>query len=266
MKTAILSDIHGNMEALEAVLQDIDKNGGAERFWCLGDTVDYGPEPHECLEKVRQLKALNIIGNHDAAVCGKLDFRKVFSGDFLPVTTWTESHLPEEDKDYLSHLPLRIETEGFTLVHGSPRDPFWEYMLDLERAKENIPFLNTRFCLVGHTHVNACFEVKEQDIPVEMIPFSREMDKKYFKDGKFNFDFKPADKNVIELNQERLIINPGSVGQRRDKDPRAAYAIYNSAQATIELRRVEYDVTATLKKMKEVGMPEWLTNKMAAGA
>jgi predicted phosphodiesterase len=265
MKTAILSDIHGNMEALEAVLKDIDKNGGVDRFWCLGDTVDYGPQPHQCLEKVRQLKALNIIGNHDAAVCGKVDFRKVFAGDFVQVTTWTESHLPDEDKEYLSRLPVRIEVEGFTLVHGSPREPFWEYMLDQQRANENVPFMNTHYCLVGHTHVNACFEVKEQDIPQEMIPFSREMDKKYFKDGKFNFEFKAADNNLIELSQERLIINPGSVGQQRSKDPRAAYAIHNTENATIELRRVEYDKVATLNKMKEVGLPDWLTNKLAAG-
>jgi diadenosine tetraphosphatase ApaH/serine/threonine PP2A family protein phosphatase len=266
MKTAILSDIHGNLEALEAVLRDIDSTGGVDRYWCLGDTVDYGPQPHQCLERVRQLGALSIIGNHDAAVSGKVDYRKDFSGDFVAITSWTEEHLPAEDKAFLAALPVRIETAGFTLVHGSPRDPFWEYILDRERATENLPYIKTKYCLVGHTHVSAFFDFNHQVISGELIPFSKEADKKYFKDGKFSFDFKPSEQNnIIKLNSERLIINPGAVGQQRTKDPRAAYAVYNDSDATVELRRVEYNVATTRQKMVEVGLPEWLSNKLAAG-
>jgi predicted phosphodiesterase len=265
MKTAILSDIHANLEALQAVLKDIDRNGGVNEFWCLGDTVDYGPEPHQCLEKVRQLRALSIIGNHDAAVCGKIDYRKVFSADFLQITGWTDEHLPAEDKAYLASLPIRIETCDFTLVHASPREPFWEYVLDCERAAENLPYLKTKHCLVGHTHVSACFEFRGPISSNELIPFSREADKKYFKDGKFSFEFKPSDLNLVKLDAEHLFINPGSVGQQRTNDPRAAYAVYNDLDKTIELRRVEYDVAVTRQKMLEVGLPVWLGDKLAAG-
>jgi predicted phosphodiesterase len=258
MKIAIMSDIHGNWEALEAVLRDIDGKGGVDAYWCLGDTVDYGPDPHLCLAQMRQLKALSIIGNHDAAVCGKLDFRQKFAGDFIQVTAWTEAHLPAGDKDYLAGLPIRIETAGFTLVHGSPRDPFWEYLLDSERAAQNLPFFNTPNCLVGHSHVSACFEFKADNPLPAAVPFSREMDKKYFKDGKFSFDFSPADSPTIHLTRGRTFINPGSVGHQRTKDPRAAYAVYNDVDSRIDLRRVEYDVEAHLRKMREAGLPEWL--------
>jgi predicted phosphodiesterase len=265
MKTAILSDIHGNLEALEAVLRDIDTQGGVDGFWCLGDTVDYGPQPHQCLERIRQMKALTIIGNHDAAACGKVDYRKIFSTEWIEVTHWTEEHLTAEDKAYLAGLPVRVETSGFTLIHGSPREPFWEYVLDRERAAENLAFLKTPCCLVGHTHVSAFFEFEEQTAAGEPIPFTREADKKYFKDGKFSFEFKPAERNLIKLNGQRLVLNPGSVGQQRDKDTRAAYAIFNDLDSTIELRRVEYDVNITRQKMQEGGLPEWLYQRLSAG-
>ncbi len=265
MKTAILSDIHANMEALEAVLSDIDKQGGVDRYWCLGDIVDYGPEPRECLEKVRQLGALSIIGNHDAAACGKLDYRKFFSADFVTVTGWTEEHLTREDKDYLAALPLRLETGGFTLVHASPREPNWEYLLDRERAAQNLPYIKTSYCLVGHTHISACFEFDGLPDSEDLIPFSREVDKKYFKDGKFNFEFKPLEQELIQLDGKRVFINPGAVGQQRAKDPRACYAVYNDADATVQLRRVEYDVAATCQKILQAGLPAWLADKLAAG-
>ncbi|HSW58651.1 MAG TPA: metallophosphoesterase family protein [Dehalococcoidales bacterium] len=266
MRIAILSDIHGNLEALEAVLGDIDKKGGVDCYWCLGDTVDYGPEPHQCLERVRQLAAVTILGNHDAAVCGKVDYPKTFPADFVQVTTWTENHLTEEDKAYLAALPLRVETRGFTLVHASPREPFWEYMLDRERAEANLPFMETQNCLVGHTHVSACFEFESEVSTAGRIPFTRELDKKYFKDGKFSFEFKASDEPVIHLDGKRQIINPGAVGQQRTKDPRAAYAVYDEGLAIIELRRVEYEVAVTRRKMLESGLPEWLGNKLAAGS
>ena len=265
MKTAIFSDIHANWEALEAVLKDIDAKGGVDQYWCLGDVTDYGPNPHECLTQMRQLKTLLVLGNHDAAVSGKLDYRKIFSFDFVSITSWTEEHLTPEDKAYLGALPLSAEVGDFTLVHGSPRDPLYEYVLDREKAALNLPYLKTRYCLIGHTHVSACFEFEAGEALAEPVLFSQESGQKDFKDGKFNYKFQSSGRPIIKLNSERMIINPGAVGQQRDRDPRAAYGAYNSEQAIIELRRVEYNVEATHQKMLSAGLPERLGQNLLAG-
>jgi diadenosine tetraphosphatase ApaH/serine/threonine PP2A family protein phosphatase len=269
MKTAILSDIHSNLEALEAVLRDIDQKGGVDQYWCLGDTVDYGPDPHQCLERIRQLNALCIIGNHDAAVSGKLDFLKEFPDKFITVTRWTQEKLTAEDQAYLSSLPTRIETGNFTLVHGSPRDPVYEYILSREAAQQNLFYFKTAYCLVGHTHLPSKFDFKPDEKPTAPVPF--EKPKPPPKDEEPNKERSPFasyaqhPESLIELREELLIINPGAVGQQRDKDPRAAYALYNDLDSTVELRRVEYDVNISRQKILASGLPAWLGDNLAAG-
>jgi predicted phosphodiesterase len=263
MKIAILSDIHGNLEAFEAVLKDIDKLGGVDQYWCLGDVTDYGPDPHQCLELVRRLNPLLVLGNHDAAVAGKLDFEKEFSTEFLPVTHWTVSHLSSEDKAYLAGLPLSIQTADFTLVHGSPRDPIFEYLLNREDAAQNLPYFKTIYCLVGHTHVSAChrFEPGSGSVP----PLALDAQKRSFKNGRSFSGLKSQSETRISLASERLIVNPGSVGKKRDGDSRAAYACYDSQKGEIEFRKVKYDLAITQNKIREYGLPEWLAVDLGKG-
>jgi predicted phosphodiesterase len=263
MKIAILSDIHGNLEALKAVLKDIDKLGEVDQYWCLGDVTDYGPNPHQCLEIIRQLQALLVLGNHDAAVAGKLDYEKEFSTGFLPVTRWTEANLSSEDKDYLSGLPLKIETGDFTLVHGSPRDPIFEYILNREEAEENLPYFKNSYCLVGHTHISTCHRFKPGSSSVQPIVPDRQ--KRSFKNGRSFSGIVSHNATRIKLAGERMVINPGSVGKQRDGNPRASYAYYDSQIGDIELRKVEYDLTVTQKKIYECGLPEWLAVDLGKG-
>jgi predicted phosphodiesterase len=272
MNIAILSDIHGNLDAFEAVLSDIDRNGGVNQYWCLGDTVDSGPEPHQCLERVRRLNALSLIGNHDAAVSGKFDFAKEFPEKMIEVVRWTQSNLADEDKAYLNALPIRIETSEFTMVHGSPREPIFEYILTRKAAQENLYYFKTAFCLVGHTHLPSVFTFKPSEKPTEAVVWEKpkpppkdqgppkESGPK--KDGGPFAEFAQHPESMIKLGDQLLIINPGSVGLQRDKDPRAAYAVYHEEAKTIELRRVDYDLNSAKQKILNSTMPNWLKEKI----
>ncbi len=242
MRYAIIADIHANLEAFTAVLEDIHRRGGAEEFWCLGDTVGYGPEPHQCLELLRQQKHIAIAGNHDLAAIGKLDISD-FNPHAAAAVRWTADHLKPEDVEYLDSLPLTIVREDFTLAHGSPRYPVWEYLLSTIVAKENFAYFQTRFCLVGHSHVPLIYEsVQDECILHERL-----------------------DGSEFKLGRNRLIINPGSIGQPRDGEPRASYCIYDSERRTISHYRVEYNVEATQSKMKAFHLPETLIRRLAWG-
>jgi len=264
MKAAIFSDIHANLEALEAVLKDMERRGGVDEVWCLGDIVDYGPEPRECLHLIRDLQGTCIAGNHDLAVAGKLNLI-----DFPPmvasITRWTASQLEREDKDYLEGLPLTLERGDFTLAHGSPRDPIWEYLLSAKEAEENLKYFKTPYCLIGHSHIPLLFECNNYCSMIELTP---DIDPRHIGNW-MNFDKfaeknKPADAE-IKLGERRLIINPGGIGQPRDGDPRAAYAIYDSEAQTVTRFRVEYNVSLTQQKMAKIGHPEWLIARLAEG-
>ncbi len=242
MQYVILGDIHSNLAAFEAVLRDADSKGGFDKLWCLGDVVGYGPEPHECIERLRQFDHVCVAGNHDCAAIGKMD-----TADFNLVAAqasqWTARQLNEEDVNYLQALPLKLNQDDFTLVHGSPRDPIWEYLLSIEAAQENFDHFETPYCLVGHSHVPLIFKLAGDEVAYRI-----------FAEG---LDFK--------LGEERLIINPGGVGQPRDGDPRASYAIYDVEARIVRHYRVEYDVLATQKKMEEKGLPVPLIVRLSAG-
>jgi diadenosine tetraphosphatase ApaH/serine/threonine PP2A family protein phosphatase len=241
MRFAILADIHSNLAAFEAVLSDADSRGGFDKIWCLGDVVGYGPDPSECIKRLRQFEHVCIAGNHDWAAIGKMD-----TSEFNPVAAaaahWTEEKLTAEDRDYLLSLPFILCEDGFTLVHGSPREPIWEYLLSTEAAQDNFAYFETAYCLVGHSHIPLIFELVA--------------------DTAVYREFRETN---LKLEEKRMIINPGGVGQPRDSDPRASYAIYDSEAQTVSHYRVEYDIPATQKKMAEQGLPTPLILRLSVG-
>jgi diadenosine tetraphosphatase ApaH/serine/threonine PP2A family protein phosphatase len=242
MRIAILADIHSNMEAFEAVIGDAEVKGGFDVIWCLGDVVGYGPEPHECIERLRQFKHLCIAGNHDWAAIGNMD-----TTEFNPVAAlaaqWTAEQLTDNDRDYLQKLPLTICQDDFTLAHGSPREPIWEYLLSTEAAQDNFACFETAYCLVGHSHVPLIFKLED--------------DKAVYREYEEGV--------ALKLGQKRMIINPGGVGQPRDGDPRASYAVYDTDAQTVFHYRVDYDIPATQKKMAEHKLPTPLIFRLSRG-
>ena len=243
MRYAIIADIHANLAAFTAVLDDIERRGGAEEVWCLGDVVGYGPDPHQCIELLCQYKHVCVAGNHDWAAIGKIDTSD-FNPDAAAACHWTAQQITPEDIHYLDSLPLVVQRDDFTLVHGSPRDPIWEYLLSTSSAKQNFPYFQSQFCLVGHSHVPLVFECSDTG-------------------ACFVSEF-PADTAHI-LARNRLIINPGGVGQPRDGDPRASYAIYDSQARSITLYRIPYDIGATQARMVEHRLPVRLIMRLSYG-
>jgi len=237
----IISDIHANLVALEAVLADAPD---FTEIWCLGDLVGYGPNPNECIERIQEHLHVCLAGNHDWAVLGKLDLRN-FNTDARNANTWTRSELTSESRMYLSKLPTHMEHEGFYLAHASPREPVWEYILDASIAYTNFSHFSTLVCLVGHTHVAIAFELDEQRQRCETIisPLS----------------------TPLELGPNRMIINPGSVGQPRDGDPRASYALLDAENMTWEFHRVAYPIEITQERMRARGLPRRLIERLEMG-
>lgn len=244
MRYAIISDIHGNLAAFQAVLQDIGERGGVERMWCLGDIVGYGPDPKECIALLREYDHICVAGNHDWGAIAKIN-----TDDFNPEAAaachWTGQQLSLEDVDYLAKLPLIVTERDFTLAHGSPREPIWEYLVSTYVAKVSFSYFQTKFCLVGHSHVPAVFEYRDDrgDCLLYELPVD----------------------TPLKLGDSRLIVNPGGVGQPRDGDPRASYAIYDTDSNAIWHYRVPYDVTITQQRMKEFGLPRRLATRLSHG-
>jgi len=242
MRYGIIADIHANLDAFTAVLADIKQQGGVDELWCLGDVVGYGPQPGECISLLRETTNICVAGNHDLAATGRLG-----TEDFNPAAAtachWTEHQLSPEDKKYLNNLPEVIEKGDFTLVHGSPREPVWEYILSTGTARDNFAYFRTTHCLVGHSHRPMVFSYNKGTCS----------------GGSFPVD------SWLSMGNSRLIINPGGVGQPRDGDPRASYAIYDSDNKKIRLYRVEYDIKSTQIKMKAHGLPANLVTRLSYG-
>ncbi|MBI2979881.1 MAG: metallophosphoesterase family protein [Chloroflexi bacterium] len=243
MRYAIISDIHANLAAFSVVLDDIKRQGGTEQIWCLGDTIGYGPDPHACIELLRQTNHICVAGNHDLAAIGRID-TAAFNPDAAVSCHWTAQQLSPADVEYLGKLPLVIQKDDFTLVHGSPREPIWEYLTSTSLAKENFAYFKSQFCLVGHSHVPLVFSYDENSTCIGR---------------RFLTDIQ------LTLGRDRLIINPGSVGQPRDGDPRASYAIYDSATRQVRLHRIPYDITSTQNKMIKHGLPMPLVTRLSYG-
>lgn len=244
MRYAIVSDIHSNLAAFEAVLEDVDRHGGVDEFWCLGDVVGYGPEPHECLALLQKQKHLCIPGNHDWGAIGRIELDN-FNMNAAIACRWNSWQLTEEDITYLRGLPLTLVQGDITMAHGSPRDPIWEYLTYPTAALENLNYFKTDICLAGHTHVPLYFEY----LPEREACVAQEL---------------PREGPLI-LGGRRLIINPGSVGQPRDGDPRASYIIYDADSVNMFHFRVPYDIQRTQTKMYEVGLPAPLAERLSYG-
>ena len=243
MRYAIIGDIHANLAAFTTVLEDIERQGGAEKIWCLGDVVGYGPDPHQCIELLCQTNHVCVAGNHDWAAIGKIDTAE-FNPDAAAACHWTAQQLDRADVEYLANLPLVIEEDDFTLVHGSPREPIWEYLISTGLAKENFAYFKSQFCLVGHSHVPLVFSQSETGA-CSGSQFS--------------------DNIRLALGKNRLIINSGAVGQPRDSDPRASYAIYDSETSLVRLYRVPYDIRSTQDRMVKSGLPMRLVARLSYG-
>jgi predicted phosphodiesterase len=243
MRYAIIADIHANLAALMAVLIDIKQKGKMEEVWCLGDIIGYGPDPHQCLELLRQTKHICVAGNHDLAAIGEIDTSD-FNPDATAACEWTAKQLTAQDRSYLKGLQLVIERNNFTLVHGSPRQPMWEYILSISGARENFAYFQSKFCLVSHTHVPGIFKLDKSD--------------------SCSFSQFPTKEGLV-LGGERLIINPGAVGQPRDGDPKASYAIYDNKTKKINLYRIPYDIAATQARMIEQRLPLRLVARLSHG-
>lgn len=243
MKYALIADIHANLAAFTSVLADIEHRGGVDELWCLGDIVGYGPDPCRCIELLRQHKHICVVGNHDLAAIGKLPLAD-FNPDAAIACRWTAQQLSNEDKEYLGNLPMVIERDDFTLVHGSPREPVWEYLVSTGSAGESFGYFKTKFCLVGHSHVPLIFRQGE--------------------DGGCSYAVLKESIGQV-LGKSRMIINPGGIGQPRDGDPRASYAIYDSESSVIRLYRIPYDINATQVEMTKHNLPMRLVVRLEQG-
>jgi diadenosine tetraphosphatase ApaH/serine/threonine PP2A family protein phosphatase len=245
VRILILSDVHGNLAALEAVLQDVERGGGFQAAWNLGDAVGYGPQPSECIARLRDAGAVSVAGNHDLAAAKEIGAEE-FNRDAAAAVRWTHGQLSGDERETLARLPRMSEQGEFTLVHGTLRDPVWEYLFSYESAREHLALQRSPYSLVGHTHVPALV------VEDETLPRGCEL-------------YRIGDGHGIRLGAGKLVINAGSVGQPRDGDPRASYAVYDTDERRVTLHRVEYDIGATQRLMEGAGLPRRLAERLAEG-
>jgi diadenosine tetraphosphatase ApaH/serine/threonine PP2A family protein phosphatase len=241
MRVLVLSDIHANITALEAVIDDA---GPIDTAWCLGDLVGYGPDPNQCIELIRTIpNSTCLLGNHDAAALGQIDLES-FNREARLSANWMKTELNDESLRYLAGLPDKLIMGDVTLSHGSPRNPVWEYLLDTYVAAANFAYFETQLCFVGHTH-----------LPIAYFAI----------DGSKDVEWKMLQGDHPIHFERRAIVNPGSVGQPRDHDPRASYAIYDPDQKIWELRRVTYDISSVQKRIFDAGLPRRHGLRLAEG-
>jgi predicted phosphodiesterase len=239
-KYAIISDIHGNLEALEAVLADIEQER-VDRILCLGDLVGYGPNPEECIDLAIDKSDIVIAGNHDWTAIG-LTSLEYFNPHARIAIEWTIEILSERCLALLEKLPIikRIQDKSIFLVHSTPYNPDeWNYIFTVEEALANFKYLPDRICLIGHSHVPM---IIEQAPDGEIMAYTNE--------GEFQ-------------NNHRYIINVGSVGQPRDGNPDAGYAILENNR--IQIKRVPYNIGKVQAKMRSIGLPTFLSERLAEG-
>lgn len=243
MRIAILSDIHGNLEALEAVIEHL-AGESVERVVCLGDLVGYGADPNPCCARVREVADGLVAGNHDYGAVGLTDVTP-FNPFARKAIEWTARMLDSDNRRYLELLELTLVLSGerATLVHATPGRPeAWEYVFESAAASREFGAFTTQCCFVGHTHVPICF-AHDPDGRVTGVPLER-----------------------LDLRDGfRYVINVGSVGQPRDGDPRAAYAVYDDEAGTIEMHRVDYDIEKASEKIIKAGLPPPLAQRLSYG-
>lgn len=237
---AIVSDVHANLAALQAVF---DHARAIDAVWCLGDIVGYGPQPNECIALLRERAGWAVAGNHDLAATGGMGVEE-FNDAAAAAARWTAEQLTEESSAYLRALPPVVIEGDFTMVHGSLRWPEWEYLLSTEQAQAQFELQTTPYSLVGHSHLPFVFREEPARPP--------------------SLERAPSGECTL-LEKDRLIINPGSVGQPRDSDPRAGYALFDSESQTVTHHRVDYDIAATQAAMRAADLPVWLIERLSEG-
>jgi diadenosine tetraphosphatase ApaH/serine/threonine PP2A family protein phosphatase len=244
MRVAILTDIHSNLPALEAVLGAIDE-AGIERRWCLGDVVGYGAQPDACAKLVSERCELSLVGNHDLAVTGEISI-DVFSASAAAAVEWTRASAEPATLEFLKSLRPENADQEVGLYHASPRDPVWEYVLAVDQARECIAAQSARVSLIGHSHVALWFS----DGP-----------------GPSGGDGggQAEGGKEIEVSSDRWLLNPGSVGQPRDGDPRAAWLELDTDEWKATYHRIEYDIDRAAEAIREAGLPELLADRLYVG-
>ncbi len=239
MRLAVLSDIHANLAALDAVCEAMPP---VDEVWALGDIVGYGPQPNEVILRLQELGARSVLGNHDGAAIGTVD-ASWFNPDAATAIRWTGEVLDDNSRAYLAVLPEVRRDGELTAVHGSPREPIWEYITDASVAAANLDAFETRHCLYGHTHQPVIYRADRGRIEVVTADSAA----------------------PIALDARRALINPGSVGQPRDGNPHASYLVLDTEAGTAEFRRVAYDVALTQRLMRAAQLPHWLVERLALG-
>ncbi len=240
MRVAVISDIHANLPALEAVAAAIEIES-PDAVWCLGDVVGYGPDPNACCTWVAGHAGLSLAGNHDLGVLGTLDLAD-FSGDAAVAANWTRAQLTDDSRAFLAGLESSAERDGVGLYHASPRDPVWEYVLTWEAARDAIDVAAKDLTMVGHSHV-----------PLAVV------------DGRGSIGGHAAGGTEIDLVGGRWLLNPGSVGQPRDGDPDAAWLLLDLDARHASFRRAAYDVARTQARIREHGLPDALAERLTYG-
>jgi predicted phosphodiesterase len=241
MRVAVISDIHANLHALTAVLENVERER-PDAIWCLGDLVGYGPRPNECCRTVRDHADISLVGNHDLVVLGVVDVAE-FNPEAGRAAAWTQEVLDDDSRGYLAALEPRATADGVELYHGSPRNAVWEYVLDVEAIQAAFSSSEAPIVLIGHSHIPIVARLAEDDLRAAHAPEGTEG----------------------ELEGGRLLLNPGSVGQPRDGDPRAAWLLLDLGQGRAHFRRVEYPVEQTQDEIREAGLPEALAERLAFG-
>ncbi|MCA8957596.1 MAG: metallophosphoesterase family protein [Planctomycetes bacterium] len=245
MRIGILGDVHGNMDALEVVVAKV-REEGVDHWVQVGDIVGYGAEPSECIDLIRELNCTICIGNHDAAVVGQLS-TEYFNPYARQAVEWTRARLRTEDLEFLRQLPLLVERAEYTVVHGTLHQPDqFGYVMSIVEAKDSLRHQRTHVCFVGHSHVPAIYLQSSADADDVHVVFSPEV-------------------HAMTKPSAKVLMNVGSVGQPRDEDPRAAYAIFDTVTGEASIRRVAYDITSAQRKILAAGLPPVLANRLALG-
>jgi diadenosine tetraphosphatase ApaH/serine/threonine PP2A family protein phosphatase len=241
LRVAVVSDVHANLHALEAVLAEVGR-GGFDEIWCLGDVVGYGPKPNECVALVQERTAICLAGNHDLVVLGKIALA-TFGGEAGAAAAWTREVLDAPARGFLTTLAPSAVTTGAELFHGSPRDPVWDYVLTEDAARWTLAATTAPLVLVGHSH-----------IALELAG-----------DGTGVRGGQAAAGTTLDLAAARRLLNPGSVGQPRDGDPRAAWLEVDTSAGRATFRRTDYPVERTQAEMRELDLPEVLAARLEHG-
>lgn len=244
MTVAVISDIHANLPAFEAVLADIDSSG-TDEIWFLGDAVGYGAQPSECLELVETRCSVKLLGNHDLAALGDIDI-STFSPGAARSALWTRENLADRDLELLRGIGEASGSKaGFGLYHASPRDPVWEYVVDTDLADENLDFQPERIALIGHSHLALYFNRADDSSATNSVLGS--------------------DGSEIDMTEGQWLVNPGSVGQPRDGDPRAAWLELDTDGQRATFHRVDYAIDAAAESIREAGLPGHLADRLYQG-